>query len=482
MNGVHCTRLLIVLVMLGLTACTTVGPNYVPPVTDLPGGWSRQGQTAGSEMNAAITVDLSKWWLTLNDPLLAKLVDEVLQASPDLRSAQARLREARARGAVASAGFYPAVTASGAASRRKSSEKSGSGDTRNLFSAGFDATWELDLFGGVRRGVEAAEADLDSSVAHLHDTQVSLVAEVATNYVEVRSLQIRLGIARDNLASQSETLQLTEWRAQAGLVSSQDVEQARSNREQTRAQIPSLDAGLAEAEHRLDILLGKTPGMLHERLAEASVLPVVPGQIVVGIPADMLRQRPDVRAAERTLAAETARVGVAEAARYPSFTISGSIGLEALTLGSLGTSGAATSSLIGGITAPVFDAGRLRSQVEIRDAVREQAVVAYEKTVLSALQEVENGLVSLAGNRERNEALEIATGSARTAAQLARQRYAAGLIDFQSVLDTERNVRIIEDSLATTRADGVLALIRLYKALGGGWSTRIESPASKEKS
>jgi len=217
------------------------------------------------------------------------------------------------------------------------------------------------------------------------------------------------------------------------------------------------------------------PGTLHQRLVAVGSLPVVPDTVAVGIPADTLRQRPDVRAAERTLAAETARVGVAEAARYPTFTLSGSIGLEALTVGALGNSGSATSSLFAGITAPIFNAGRLRNQVEIQDAVREQAQVAYEQTVLSALQDVENGLVALARTRERGEALASAAESARNASQLARQRYGAGLIDFQSVLDTERSVLTIEDSLASTRADGVLALIRLYKALGGGWSPRAEA-------
>ena len=474
-------QLLLMLAGLGLSGCAAVGPDYVPPATGAPAGWARLDPVAQPAAHSAASGDLGQWWQNLNDPLLSGLVDEALQASPDLRSAQAKLREARARRTVAAAGQYPSVTASGSASRSRSSEEAGSGATRNFFSAGFDASWELDVFGGVRRSVEAAAADLESAVASLHDTQVSLASEVALTYVEVRVQQPRLDIARANLASQSETLQLTDWRAQAGLVSGQDVEQARSNREQTRAQIPSLETSLAEAEHGLDILLGRAPGTLHARLAATGNLPAVPGRIAVGIPADTLRQRPDVRAAERRLAAETARVGVAEAARYPSFDLSGSIGLEALTLGGLGDSGAATSSLLAGITGPIFNAGRLRAQVEIQDAVREQAQVTYEQTVLTALQEVENALVALARNRERVEALAIAAESAGNAAQLARQRYSAGLIDFQSVLDTERNVLSVEDGLASSRADGVLALIRLYKALGGGWSPQAETrPTGKD--
>lgn len=467
-------RQLLMLAVIGLAGCAAVGPDYVPPATDVPTGWSNLDPAARPVASSETPADLSLWWQSLNDPLLSALVDEALRASPDLRSAQARLREARARRTVADAGRYPGVTASGSASRSHANEEIGSGDTLNFFSAGFDASWEIDVFGGVRRSVEAAEDDVEASVASLENTQVSLASEVALDYVDVRTRQILLEIARDNLASQSETLQLTVWREQAGLVSSQDVEQARSNREQTRAQIPALETSLAESEHRLDILLGKVPGTLHARLAANGDLPVVPDQIAVGIPADTLRQRPDVRAAERKLAAETARVGVAEAARYPAFNLSGTIGLEALTLGALGSGNAVVSSLFAGITGPIFDAGRLRAQVEIQDAVREQALVAYEQTVLTALQDVENALVALVRNRERVEALASAVASVRNAAQLARQRYSAGLIDFQSVLDSERSVLVLEESLASARANGVQTLIRLYKALGGGWSPQAE--------
>lgn len=481
MTEAYFKRPLALLAGFGLAGCVAVGPDYAPPATEVPAGWSRLDTSDRLVTHAEAQGDLGQWWRRLNDPLLTELVDEALRASPDLRLAQARLRQARARRTVAVAARYPGVTAAGSASRSESSEEVGSGATRNLFAAGFDASWEVDVFGGVRRSVEASEADLEASLASLDAARVSLAAEVASGYIGVRAQQALLGIARANLDTQSQTLQLTDWRAQAGLVSTQDVEQARSNREQTRAQIPALETSLAQAEHTLDILLGRVPGTLHARLATAGELPAVPAQIAVGIPADTLRQRPDVRAAERALAAETARVGVAEAARYPAVNLSGSIGLEALTLGALGNSGAATSSLFAGIAAPIFDAGRLRAQVEIQDAAREQALVAYEQTVLVALQEVENALVELARNGERGEALANAVEAARSAAELARQRYGAGLIDFQSVLDSERSVLVLEESLASNRANGVLALIRLYKALGGGWPPQAEtSQASKD--
>ncbi len=470
----------LVLMVLSLCGCAAVGPDFVAPDPDAPAGWSQLDTSTVATARPAAAGDLSEWWRRLNDPLLAQLVAEGLRANPDLRSARARVRESRARRAVAASERYPAVDAAGNVSRTDSSEEIGGGEARELYSAGFDASWELDVFGGVRRSVEAAEADLEAARADLHATQVSLAAEVASNYIEVRAQQALLGIAHGNLATQSETLQLTEWRAQAGLVSSQDVEQARSSREQTRAQIPFIETNLAAAEHGLETLLGRPPGTLHERLAGAGDLPEVPAQIAVGIPADTLRQRPDVRAAERRLAAETARVGVAEAARYPSFSLSGSIGLEALTLGALGDSGAVTNSLLAGVTAPIFDAGRLRSQVEIQDAVREQALLAYQQAVLVALQEVENALVDVSRNRDRNEALASAVGAARSAAELARLRYSTGLIDFQSVLDTERNVLLLEETLARNRADGVLALVSLYKALGGGWSATEPPAATKD--
>ncbi len=462
-------RPLLFCALLYLTACAMVGPDYAPPIMEVPTDWSRLEADTGAVEEDPSGEGYSMWWRHLDDPLLSELVAEAMRANPDMRGALAKLRAARARTTVATAAFYPEVTASGSASRTHVSEEGGD-STRELFSAGFDASWEFDVFGGVRRGREAAEADYEASVAELYDVRVTLAAEVALNYVEVRALQIRIGITRDNLASQAETLQLTEWRAQAGLVSIQDVEQARGTMEQTRAGIPSLEISLAEAEHRLDILLGRPPGALHARLAAPGDLPRVPDTIAVGIPADILRRRPDIRAAERTLAAETARVGVAEAARYPSFKLSGSIGLEVLTLAALGTSSTLTSVLLAGVTAPIFDAGRLRAQVEIQDAVREQALISYEQAVRGALQDVENALVALARNRERSEALGNAVEAARNAALLARHRYSSGLIDFQSVLDTERTVLSVEDSLASTRAEGVLALIRLYKAVGGGWT------------
>jgi outer membrane protein, multidrug efflux system len=471
------SRTLVALAILQIAGCVTVGPDYRTPETHAPTEWNSLHPVGQPALTSA-AVDPATWWNRLDDPLLSEMVATALRSSPDIEIARARIRQARAQRRAAGAGAYPQATVSGDGRRTKYSGQSGSEATVDLYDVGIDASWELDMFGGVRRGVEAANADVQASEASFAGTQVSLAAEVATYYVEVRAQQALIRIARDNLESQTETLRITEWRAEAGLASAQDVEQARTDCERTRAQVPVIETSLAEAEHRLDALLALSLGTLQSRLDATNSEIVAPERIAVGIPADTLRQRPDVRVAERNLAAETARVGVATAALYPSFTISGSIGLEALSLGSLGDGNAGVSSLAAGLTAPLFEGGRLRAQVAAQEAVRDQALAEYRQTVLTALEDVENALVALAKNSERLVALKTAVDSARLASTLARERYTAGLIDFQSVLDTARTVLTAEESLARTRADGLQALVRLYKSLGGGWSPLSETPAN----
>src|SRR6185295_6612763 len=312
--------------LLALASCA-VGPNYrapTPAELHAPAAWHApipEGAAPG---------DLSVWWQQLGDPVLTGLIEESLAASPDLDLARARLREARARRHLAAAGLLPTVDASAGASASRSNGSSG-----EHYDAGFDASWEPDIFGGGRRSIEAAGADLESTEAGLQDTQVSLAAEVALNYVDVRSFQGRIALAEENLKRQGETLDLTGWRFQAGLVSQLDVDQARAAREQTRAAIPSLHTSLEAAKNRLAVLIGQAPGAVEDRLLEPAPIPPVPEQVTVAIPADVLRQRPDVRAAERALAAQTARIGVAEAARYPSFRLSGSLGIGGISLAAL---------------------------------------------------------------------------------------------------------------------------------------------------
>jgi NodT family efflux transporter outer membrane factor (OMF) lipoprotein len=443
-------------------------PNVATPAI-----WS----SGGEGLRTASPRDISKWWQSLQDATLSSLVEQSLKGSPDLRSAQSRLREARAQRALASANRFPTISATVSNSGSKTSGSS----TTNLFNAQFDASWEPDVFGATRSALQAATGDAKAAEEDLHKTQVSLVAEVALNYIDLRAFQLRLQIARQNETSQSETLQLTEWRAQAGLVSNVDVEQARSNLEQTRASIPTLETNVAETEHQLATLLGLTPGALKPQLALAAPIPSAPDEMAVGIPVETLRQRPDVREAEQKIFAEIARLRKTRDAQYPGFTLMGSLALEEIAGASLGfvTSGASAlttngnslvGSFAGSVVQTLFDRGRIRQQIEIQSAVQEQAVIAYESTVLTALQEVENALVSFANSRARLASLTAAAGSARNAALLAQNRYTVGLVDFQTVLDTERTVFSIEDSLAQSQADRTSALVQLYKALGGGWS------------
>jgi outer membrane protein, multidrug efflux system len=470
-----CRRLLAPLVLTLLSACSSlpsVGPDYRAPAMQLPTNWTAATSGLPGQAGAEERLELqATWWRQLADPVLDRLVGEALEGSLDLRLAQSRLRQARATRDQAVSGYFPTLTTSGGASRTKSPLAISALPTRTLYDAGFDASWELDLFGGTRRAVEAATADQASTAASLDSARVTLVAEVALNYIELRSDQQRLAIARNNLASQSETVQITEWRNQAGLASSSDVEQARTNREQTRASIPDLEVALVAAENRLAVLLGRNPGALRQELAAVQPLPAIAAGVASGIPADVLRQRPDLIAAERTLAAETARVGQKMAARFPSLTLGGSFGWQAYSLGVLGSTAALTRALSGTLAATLFDGGRLRSAVDIQSAVQEQALISYEASVLSALEEVENALTAYAASRERVEARRAAAEAARNAAALTRNLYQSGLADFQKVLETERTRLSAEDNQATAEATALTSLIKLYKALGGGWAT-----------
>jgi len=463
-------RLPVVLMILVLTGCAAVGPNYVPPETTAPSSWHTELE-GGLTAKEADPQTLANWWATLNDPELSSLIERAVAGNLNLKKAVATVREARARRGVSQTNLFPTLDATGSANRSRSSEETGSRQTRELYAAGFDASWELDIFGGVRRSIEAAEANLQASQEGLRDVLVSLVAEVALNYVEARTYQATLAVAEANLKAQQETYQLTRWRYEAGLSDELAVDQARYNLESTRSQIPTLRTGLEGAKNRLAVLVGEPPGTVHGELAEPRPIPVTPLEVAVGVPADTLRHRPDVRQAERELAAQTARIGVATADLYPKFTLKGSIGLEALSLGNLISSGSRTYSIGPRITWPIFDAGAIRQNIEVQSALQEQALIQYEAAVLSALEEVENALVAYANEQVRRQSLLEATQAAERAVNLARTRYASGLIDFQVVLDAERSLLSLQSQLA--QSDGAVTsnLISLYKVLGGGWTS-----------
>lgn len=454
------------LALLLLGACVSVGPDYVPPATQAPVRWSAAvGDSAGDAST------LAAWWQTLDEPLLNELMQRAAAGNRDLAQAEARVREARARRGISEAERFPTLQASAGATRRSSSEETGSGRSSELYSAGFDARWELDIFGGKRRALEAATAGLEASEYDLRNVLVSLLAEVALNYIDTRAFQARLALAEANLRAQSETFDIARWRAEAGLATQRDVEQAKLNLEQTRAQLPALRSGAAQAANRIAVLLGQNPGTLDALLAAPRAIPAAPPALAVGVPADALRRRPDVQRAERRLAAQTAQIGVATAALYPNFSLSGSIGLEALSAGRLLNASAVATALGANLAWTVFDAGRIRQNIAVQTALQEEALSFYESAVLSALQDVENALVAYAAEQQRREAL--AAAAARNAAELARHQYAAGLADFQVVLDTQRSLLSLEDQLAASRGNVTSNLVRLYKALGGGWTPLV---------
>jgi len=458
------------LAILILAGCATVGPDYVPPDTSMPGDWHTQlkgGLTAGETDPQA----LASWWTTLNDPELSSLMERAVAGNLNLREARARIREARARRGIARADLFPTLETTGSAMKSGSSEDTGTGKIREFYAAGFDAGWELDLFGGVRRSVEAAEADIQTIREDLRDVLVSLTAEVALNYIEVRTYQKRLAVTEANLKIQQETYRLIQSRYQAGLDDELAVQQARSNLESTRSQIPTLRTSLEASKNRIAVLLSEQPGALHEQLETYKPMPVVPLDVAVGVPADTLRRRPDIRKAERELAAQTARIGVATAELYPKFTLSGSIGLEALSLGNLIAAGSRTFSIGPRIIWPIFNAGSIRANIEVQSALQEQTMIQYESTVLGALEEVENALVAYVEEQIRRASLREAADAAQQALELAQYKYQTGLIDFITVLDAQRSLLSYEDQLAQSAGSITSNLVRLYKALGGGWTT-----------
>jgi NodT family efflux transporter outer membrane factor (OMF) lipoprotein len=458
--------------ILGLlfAGCAAVGPDYVSPDLSVPQQWnaSMEGGLADDSTDKEV---LAGWWKTFDDATLTYLIERALAGSLDVREAVARVREARAQRAISEADLFPTVSASGSRMWSRSSEETGGGRVSDSYDVGFDAGWELDVFGGVRRSVEASDATLGASREDLRDVYVTLLSEVALNYVDTRSFQERLAIAEANLDAQQETYELALARFESGLTTQLDVEQARLSLETTRARIPTLRSGLVGARNRLSVLLGEPPGAVDEELGKRKPIPVTPPSVAVGIPADVVRQRPDVRRAERQVAAQTARIGVATAELYPKFTLSGSIGLESLALDRLFRSGSRTLRGGPGFSWRVFEAGRIRQGIEVENAVLEQTLAQYEGTVLSAFEEVENALVTYANEQVRRQYLMEASQAAREAFEIAKSQYGSGLIDFEVLLDSQRSLLSTQDDLSVSDAEVTSNLIRLYKALGGGWTS-----------
>jgi NodT family efflux transporter outer membrane factor (OMF) lipoprotein len=464
-------RYIILLSVAGLliSACTTVGPNYSAPEMQTPPVWQKGDSGTTSEKKADEEI-LARWWTTFNDPLLSSLMERAVAGNLNLQQALNNVRQARIQRGITDTNSLPSVNATGSAGRSYSKDFKGDFNGTNSFRAGLDANWELDIFGGVKRSIEAADANIEATQESYRDVLVSLLAEVAFNYIDVRSYQSRLMVAESNLKSQEETHSITKWRYRAGLITELDVENSAKVLEQTRSQIPSLKSGLAQAKNRIAVLLGSAPGALDTELNEYKPVPTATGEIAVGIPADLLRRRPDLRRAERNLAAQTARIGVAQVDKYPKISLSGNIGLSALTLGKLFNTDSLSTGASSGISWPVYEAGRIAKNIELQYAIQEQQMIGYKAALLTALQDVENALTTYSCEIERRESLSRGAQLAKNAADISRSQYSAGLIDFQSVLEAETTLLSSQDQLAQSDALVVSDLVSLYKALGGGWS------------
>jgi len=453
-------------IILTCLGCASVGPDYVKPPDRAPSSWStaldKNLQTRTPDVH-----ELALWWRALNDPLLDGLITEAVQGNLDRKEALARLRQARAQRAVSAAGLFPTLAAGGSSTKSK---QGGASDVSTSYKANLDATWEIDLFGGQRRSAQAAEADLQAAQEDVNAVMVSLCAEVALNYIELRTTQARLAAAQANIAIQEQTCNLEQARHAAGLSDALAVQQALSNLETTRAQIPTLNASLDTAMNALTVLLGRMPGTMKHALAVPLPIPEVPSGLIVGVPADAVRNRPDVRKAERELAAQTARVGVATAELYPKLTLMGSLGTMALSSGDLFTAGSRFFSYGPTLSLPLFKGGSLRAAVEVQSALQEQALCRYEASVLTAVQEAENALSAYIKEQSRRETLTKAVQSAQEAQALAQVKYVAGLTSFDTVLNAQKTLTSLQDSLAQSTGDVAGNLVRLYKALGGGWT------------
>jgi multidrug efflux system outer membrane protein len=455
-----------------LTACA-VGPNYQapePPVADGIGESFDNAEAATFSKDG----DVGEFWQTFHDATLENLVTQALAANHDLRIAQTRVRAARALRRDAAFDLLPSINATGGYTKQRTANvttQPGAARETELYDAGFDAIWELDFFGRVRRGLEASNAELGAIEAERRDTLVSVTAEVTRTYFELRGQQQQLDVARRNVANQTSTLDLAKARLEAGSGTEFDTARAQAQLSATRGTIAPLEAAVARSIHRLSVLLGREPGALRAELTPPANLPPRPGIVPVGDPAGLLRRRPDIRVAERDLAGATARIGIAVADLFPRVSFTGSAGYVATERDGLGDSGSDAFVLAPGISWAIFDLGHVQARIGASRANRDGALLRYEQTVLQALEETENSLVTHARSRDRLVHDEEALKASATAADLARVRYENGASDFLQVLDAERTLLESEDRLARSRTEAATSLIAVYKSLGGGWET-----------
>jgi NodT family efflux transporter outer membrane factor (OMF) lipoprotein len=448
-----------------------VGPNYVAPEVQVPDAWQQELTRGLVEGQSA----LQTWWTVFDDPLLTSLVDQAVEGNLNLRLAMERVAEARAQRGFARGSWFPSIFNVGTYQRGQLSQEvftplPQAGSPVNLYRYGLDATWEIDVFGRVRRSVESADAGLEATIEVYRDTLVVLLADVSLSYVDLRTSQTRLRYARQNAELQRGTLALTRDRNRAGLAGDLDVRQAELNLARTESSIPRFEQAIRFSINRIGVLLGESPGTVADELNAPQRIPRPPDEVIVGLPTELLRQRPDVRGAERRVAAQSAKIGVATADLYPRLALLGSFSFDALKAAKVFTGDATAFSFGPALRWNLFDGGRVRANIAVEEERTQQALTAYENTVLFALEESENAMVAFQREQERRDFLAKSVVAARESVDLVMVLYKTGLTNFQNVLDMERSLARQEDLLAESEGLVSANLIRIYKSLGGGWT------------
>jgi NodT family efflux transporter outer membrane factor (OMF) lipoprotein len=462
-------------ILAALAGGCMVGPDYRHPQANPPAQW---GETlTGGETNAPVVA--AAWWKNFNDPELDSLVALAVSSNLDLRIARARVREARAQSQETFANLWPRVDSSASYARAQESRQQpvlGSlpvpADVpfeNNVYQAGFDANWELDVFGGQRRAVQASSAQLAAVEYGRDEVLVTLLGDVARNYIELRGAQREVAITGDNLKAQEETLTIAKDRFGHGLTGDLDVEQATTVLKTTRAQVPVLESTIAASIHRIGVLLGREPEALMAELSQPAPIPAEPPMVPAGLPSELLLRRPDVRQAERRLAAATANIGVAKAELYPKFYLTGLAGAESISASDWFSGGSRFWSVGPTVTWRAFDAGKIRANIRVQDARQEQALANYEATTLRAFEDVEDSLVAYAKEQARRQSLTEAVAASQKSLDLSQRLYANGLAGFVNVLDAERSLYEAQDALVQSDRNVSVDVVSLYKSLGGGW-------------
>jgi multidrug efflux system outer membrane protein len=459
--------------VLAVAGCMTVGPDYVAPKPAVPASFVE----ATGQASQAPFID-EAWWRNFQDTTLNDLIAQALKSAPDLAEAQARVREARALQGIVGAGRYPSADAAGEYARNLGSDNVptgvppgglGPGIHSNLWQAGFDASWEIDIFGGIRRSIEAADANYRAVAEDRADVTLTLIAEVARDYIDLRGAQRRIEVARKNLAIERDLLALTQSLLTAGLAPQQDTLRAEAQVRDIQAAIPEFESDERAAAYRIAALIAQPFAEVAADLSVPHLIPQLAIEVPVGLPSELLKRRPDVRAAERRIVAANARIGIAQADLYPHFSLTGAAGLESLYFSSFGNASSGYYQIGPGVTWRIFDAGKIRFEVQAESARTAAATAAYERSVLGAFRDVETALVSYASVKVRRNELAAESAADAQATEIAKLLYERGVESFLPVLDSERSLYAADDALAQSERDSALALIALYKSLGGGW-------------